>query len=213
MKMTRTQFRKKLREQRLYGLGMLLISALAIVVAATGNSIEGRDCTAVFLILPLGLYLLFTRHIVKEEAMNRVTYKEFLSFDPCWLDDGRGDELKEIYDQYPNGMTALDILYRDDVSAKDKLRSVLRPEFIPEVILHEFACDQAEFALSLVDNPDPRSVAAIETKRRWMRGEATDAELAAACEAARSAAYYATYYAAYYPADCSALRTVGEKQI
>ena len=128
--------------------------------------------------------------------MNRVTYEKFLSFAPCWLCDGRGDELKAIYDQYPDGMTALDILRRADVSADDKLWAVLRPEFIPEMVLHEFACIQAEYALSLVDNPDPRSVAAIETKRRWMRGEATDAELVAARDAARIAAWGAAYDAA-----------------
>ena len=52
-------------------------------------------------------------------------------------------------------------------------------------ILHEFACLCAEDALKLIKNPDPRSVAAIEAKRRWVRGEITDQELAAAGAAAR----------------------------
>ena len=51
-------------------------------------------------------------------------------------------------------------------------------------VLHEFACDEAERALELAGNPDPRSLKAIETKRKWLKGEATDDELAAAWAAA-----------------------------
>jgi hypothetical protein len=47
-------------------------------------------------------------------------------------------------------------------------------------ILHEFACQCADDALALVDNPDPRSVAAVAAKRKWLRGEITDEELDAA---------------------------------
>ena len=52
------------------------------------------------------------------------------------------------------------------------------------LILHEFACRVAEAALAKDDKPDPRSVAAIDAKRRWMRGEISDDELAAAKAAA-----------------------------
>ena len=54
-------------------------------------------------------------------------------------------------------------------------------------ILHLFACDVAEEALKRIENPDPRSFAAIETKRRWLNGKATDEELSAAWSAAREA--------------------------
>ena len=65
--------------------------------------------------------------------------------------------------------------------------------FDASAILHEFAFQCAEDALSLQRGlePDPRSVAAIEIKRRWLRGKATDAELLAAGHAARSAAMWA----------------------
>ena len=56
-------------------------------------------------------------------------------------------------------------------------------------VLHEMACWSAEQALKLVKNPDPRSVAAIEAKRKWLRGEITDAELDAARDAAWDAAW------------------------
>jgi hypothetical protein len=63
-------------------------------------------------------------------------------------------------------------------------------------ILHEFACECAEGALALIDNPDPRSVAAVAAKRRWLNGEIADEELAAAWSAARSAAWDAAATAA-----------------
>ena len=50
--------------------------------------------------------------------------------------------------------------------------------------LHEFACRCAEDALALIKNPDPRTIAAIEAKRKWVRGEITDQDLAAARNAA-----------------------------
>ena len=59
--------------------------------------------------------------------------------------------------------------------------------------LRLFACDVAEDALSLIDSPDPRSIAAIEVARRYAVGDATSAELcaagAAAWDAARDAAW------------------------
>jgi hypothetical protein len=55
-------------------------------------------------------------------------------------------------------------------------------------VLHEFALWCAEEALKLVDEPDPRCVQALEVKRRWLEGKATDEELAAATAAARAAA-------------------------
>src|SRR3990167_7589566 len=62
-------------------------------------------------------------------------------------------------------------------------------------VLHEFACTVATDALHLAEargaRVDPRSWAAIETKRRWLRGEATDADLTAAWDAARAAAWAA----------------------
>ncbi len=117
--------------------------------------------------------------------MQTVTYEEFLDFGPCWLEyEGGAERIKAYFDRFGGRMSALDILNLDDVSAEDKLWSVLREEFIPAPILHEFACVCAEYAISLLDNPDPRSIKAVEVKRAWLRGEATDEELAAARNAA-----------------------------
>ena len=125
--------------------------------------------------------------------MKTVTYEEFLDFRPCWMDKKGGTaRVKAYFDRFGGSMTALDILNLDGVSAEDKLQAVLCEEFIPAPILHEFACVCAEYTLTLIDNPDPRNVKAIEVKRAWMQGEATDKELdtarGAACSAAKKAA-------------------------
>lgn len=79
---------------------------------------------------------------------------------------------------------------------------------IPDVVLHNLACDCAERALVLQrdrgDEPVPRSWNAIETKRRWLRGEATDDELASAWAAARAAAWDAAWGAAWTAARTAA---------
>jgi hypothetical protein len=68
-------------------------------------------------------------------------------------------------------------------------------------ILHEFACWCAEQALlkerEAGREPDPRSWAAVEAKRKWLRGEITDSELAAARDAAWAATWAATRAAAW----------------
>ena len=113
------------------------------------------------------------------------------------------EALEPCYDPVERGYctrdwtgTALDVLRHPDVPAQDKLWLVLRESWIPAPVLHECACQCAERALALVDTPDPRSVAAIATKRAWLRGEATDDELAAARDAARAAARAAAQDAA-----------------
>ena len=124
--------------------------------------------------------------------MKTVTYQQFLKFNPCWQydkDKDKAAKLEEIGLRKAE-WTALDVLDLPDeeVSVDDKLWAVLRPEFIPEPILHEFACRCAEEALKLVENPDPRCIAAIKAKRRWLRGEISNKELSAARAAARAAA-------------------------
>jgi hypothetical protein len=56
-------------------------------------------------------------------------------------------------------------------------------------LLHEFACDVAEDALKMAKVKDKRSWAAIEMKRKWLKGKATNDELAAAGDAAWDAAW------------------------
>ena len=115
--------------------------------------------------------------------MKTITVEQFKSFRPCWLETAEGREKFARIAAIREEWTALDVLNLPDVSAQDKLWSVLREEFIDAPILHEFACRCAEYALSFVDNHDPRSIAAIKAKRKWLRGEITDVELCAAWDA------------------------------
>ena len=130
-----------------------------------------------------------------EGGVKSITYEDFAGFEPCWLTDEykRAEHAEQLarYRAMRDKWTALDILRLDDVSADDRLWLVLREELVDAPILHEFACRCAERALSRVHTPDPRSIAAIKVKRKWLRGECTDAELSAA----RSAAYEAAMLA------------------
>ena len=141
--------------------------------------------------------------------MKTVTVEQFKKFRPCWLETAEGRakfaRIAAIRDEW----TALDVLNLPDVYADDKLWSVLREEFIDAPILHEFACRCAEYALSFADNPDPRSIAAIEAKRKWLRGEIKDKELRAARDAARAAAWDAARDAARAAAWDAAIDAAG----
>ena len=128
--------------------------------------------------------------------MKTVTVEQFRKFGPCWLETAEGRGKFARIAAIKNEWTALDVLNLPDVSVQDKFWSVLREEFIDAPILHEFACRCAEYALSFVESPDPRSIAAIEAKRKWLRGEITDAELDAAWGEARDAAHDTAMYAA-----------------
>jgi hypothetical protein len=79
-------------------------------------------------------------------------------------------------------LNALDILTLEIVSSGTRLETVLLEELIDEQVSLEFACLCAERALTLPEAPDPRLAAAIAIKKRWLKGQATDEELAAARE-------------------------------
>ena len=136
--------------------------------------------------------------------MKTVTVEQFRKFGPCWLETAEGRGKFARIAAIKNEWTALDVLNLPDVSVEDKFWSVLREEFIDVPILHEFACRCAEYALSFVESPDPRSIAAIEAKRKWLRGKITDAELHAARAAAMDAALDAVSSAAMDAAQVAA---------
>ena len=139
--------------------------------------------------------------------MKTVTVEQFRKFGPCWLETAEGRGKFARIAAIKNEWTALDVLNLPDVSVQDKFWSVLREEFIDAPILHEFACRCAEYALSFVESPDPRSIAAIEAKRKWLRGKITDAELHAARASAWSAVSSAAMDAAWVAASDTARAT------
>ena len=119
--------------------------------------------------------------------MKTVTPEQFKEFGPCWLETAAGRQRYARVAAMRDEWSALDVLALDGVSNKDKLWAVLREEFIDAPVLHEYACRCAEYALTFVREPDSRSIAAIEAKRKWLRGEISNDDLTAAraaCDAA-----------------------------
>ena len=120
-----------------------------------------------------------------------VTYEQFLKFEPCWLYDKRkSTRLKKIGSR-KREWNALDVLRLEEVTIEDRMWAVLREEFLPAHLLHEYACRCADYVLSKIDNPDPRSVNAIKAKRKWLRGEISNKELTTARNEARAVAWNA----------------------
>lgn len=120
--------------------------------------------------------------------MKTVTPEQFKEFGPCWLETAAGRKKYARVAAMRDEWSALDVLALDGVSNEDKLWAVLREEFIDAPVLHEYACRCAEYALTFVSEPDYRSVAAIEAKRKWLRGEISNDDLTAARVAAWDAA-------------------------
>jgi hypothetical protein len=102
----------------------------------------------------------------------------------------------------PGPVACRDEIWGDLIEDTDKLCGRYRKCLAmidATTILHEFACLCAERALTrereMGREPDPRSWAAIEAKRQWLRREIDDAKLAAARAAAEGAAWDAAWAA------------------
>lgn len=128
--------------------------------------------------------------------MKTVTPEQFKEFGPCWLETAAGRKRYARVAAMRDEWSALDVLALDGVSNENKLWAVLREEFIDAPVLHEYACRCAEYALTFVREPDSRSIAAIEAKRKWLRGEISNDDLTAARAAAWAAAWAAADAAA-----------------
>ena len=135
--------------------------------------------------------------------MKTVTPEQFKEFGPCWLETAEGRKRYARVAAMRDEWSALDVLALDGVSNTDKLWAVLREEFIDAPVLHEYACRCAEYALTFVREPNSRSIAAIEAKRKWLRGEISNDDLTAAWTAA-DAARAATNAAARAAGDAAA---------
>ena len=126
------------------------------------------------------------------------------SFEPCV--EGLENFIKHHKDF---SGTALELLELENVPAKDKFWLLLREEFIPENDLHELACKFAESVLHLFEKEYPNNLRlrkAIEAKRKFIKGEISKDELAAA-RAAASAARYAARAAADAASDAASAAT------
>ena len=103
----------------------------------------------------------------------------------------------------------LDKMVKKGVDIDTRFWEILREEYLSAELLHEFACRCAEKALALVENPDPRSVAAIEAKRKWLRGEISTEELILKIHHTEMAGRNTAFVAAWPDARDSAYMTMG----
>lgn len=144
---------------------------------------------------------------IDADALKELLTSSFLDAEMAG-DVEKAEKLLEYFKQKKE-WSALDILRLSgsDVNDSDKLHAVLRPELIDRKLLHELACDFAEHAQIYVNAPHADSLKAIEVKRKWLRGEATDWELRIArtyadtAEAAAAADAAAAWAAAAAAAD------------
>jgi len=127
------------------------------------------------------------------------------SFGPCYdpsekkIPDGETLPVLEWVEKYRSVVPPLDIIWL-----------LCRDEFLSDRDLRLFAVWCAREALSLIDSPDPRGVAACDVAERYADGEASQEELAAARAAARAAAaaaYAAANAVAYVAARAAANAT------
>jgi hypothetical protein len=140
--------------------------------------------------------------------MLKITVDMIMSWAPC--DEYSRSRVQKL-GSGREGLTPLEICDLD-IPAEDRLWVLLRPEIIPETQLHILACHRAEQALlnerKLGHEPDKRSWKAIEVKRAWIEGNASDEDLdaarAAAWDAARAAARDAARAAAWAAARAAA---------
>lgn len=62
--MSKRMRRRLMLKQKLYGLLMLALCGLVLWLCSTGMTPEDQDATAVLLIAPLGIWMIFSKHIL-----------------------------------------------------------------------------------------------------------------------------------------------------
>lgn len=127
---------------------------------------------------------------MKQEDLPKVSRSVFIEYSNTRLKtrDGRYVDayvLANLYSEWD----ALKVLNLLNIKAKNKLYTVLNESFLPKKLFYEFACRCAEWVLSFVESPPPSAIKAISVKRKWVTGEASNAELDDACFALADALY------------------------
>lgn len=67
----------KMREQRLLGALLVVVSGILLAIALSGTTVEEQDATAVLLTLPLGLYMMFSsKYLLNDGYVDEDEYME-----------------------------------------------------------------------------------------------------------------------------------------
>ena len=115
---------------------------------------------------------------MKQEDLPKVSRSVFIEYSNARLETRDGKYvynyvLADLYSEWD----ALKVLNLPNIKANNKLYAVLDENFLPKKLLYEFACRCAEWVLSFVESPPPSAIKAISVKRKWVTGEASNAEL------------------------------------
>ena len=128
--------------------------------------------------------------------MKTLTIEDIRDLSPCY------DPVKYLSKNWKGNV--IDILDVNDCPVEDRIWVVTK--LLDDKTNRLFAVDCAKRALDRIEDPDPRSLKAVEIAEKYAYGNATDKELGAAWDAANSAACDANSaarsaaYAAYYAA-------------
>lgn len=67
----------KMREQRILGAVLVVISGIILALALGGTTVEERDATAVLVTLPLGFYMMFSsKSPLNDDIADKDAYME-----------------------------------------------------------------------------------------------------------------------------------------
>lgn len=125
---------------------------------------------------------------MKYENLPKISKIEFLYGAPSIVctKDGRGIRSRVIADLY-NEWDAAKVLNLNKIRAVHRLYIILIGSMLPKELVCEYMFRCAEWALSFVDNPDPRCIEALRIGRLVACEKATFAELCMAAEMADNA--------------------------
>lgn len=115
--------------------------------------------------------------------MKKITLRTINALNPCF-------NPKEIVFTEDLELTPLEFIeqFSDKVKEKEDIIWLLcRKQYMHERDMRLFAVWCARNALSLINNPDKRSINAIIISEKYANGEASKEELTAAADAARAA--------------------------
>ena len=140
---------------------------------------------------------------------------DIIALNPCGLggdDNGTNYTPMRIARLFSGAdtITLGDVLTMDEISIADRLWVVLKKGVLPEKVRVGLGCDYAERVLFIAESwagNRGRSRLALETTRKWLRGEATDEDRSAYADAADAASHAAdaasaaAFHAAAYVAE------------
>ena len=119
--------------------------------------------------------------------MRMITVDDIMDLRPC--EEYSRERVAELWGD-ADALTLTQICDLD-IPTMDRIWAMC--QLLPDREARLFACDCAARALSLVDNPDFRSMEAVTVARRYSNGEATEAELVSAEAGAWTAAVEAAW--------------------